>query len=98
MLREVGTIVLALAVAGLNLAYWWAVVTRWQEPFRRRCERRFGVSIGTGPRGHWRVSGGSALRNFAIEWLQLVYFFGAFCVWGLGMLACVGVLSLIAPW
>lgn len=78
------------------MVFWWLVVRRWHDRFRLRCERRYGVTIGLGARGHWQVSGEiSRLRRFAIEWLQLVYFMGAFAVWGISILLGVGLLSLL---
>jgi hypothetical protein len=87
---------LGIALAAANLLFWWFVVRRWQDRFRRRCERRYGVTIELTLRGHWRVSGdGSRVRRFAIEWLQLVYFMAAFALWGIAMLLGVGALSLL---
>lgn len=94
--REILTWSIVLPFIPLNWVYWWAVQSRWQARFRRYCEQRFGVTIGPAPRGYWRVSGGgSAFRNFALEWLQLLYFIAAFIGWSLAMLALVGVLMLI---
>jgi hypothetical protein len=90
--------VLGVGLAAANMVFWWFVVRRWHDRFRRRCERRYGVTIGWTARGHWRVSGDvSRLRRFAIEWLQLVYFMAAFAVWGVAMLLGIGVLSLLGP-
>jgi hypothetical protein len=90
--------VLGLAIAAGNLYYWHLVVRRWEDPFRAWVERRYGVVVTRGGRGHWSVSGsGSRLRDLAIELLQLVYFMGAFVAWSVGMLLCVGLMSLVAP-
>ena len=86
---------LGFALAAANLVYWWLVVRRWQERFRRYCERRYNVTISFGVKGHWNVAGdGSWLRRFAIEWLQLAFFMTAFVGWGAGMLAGIALLSL----
>lgn len=78
---------IAVPLFVLNLVYWAAVEGRWQDRFRRHCARKFALSIERGPRGYWRVSGsGSALRRFAIEWLQLCYFLAAMIVWSLALL------------
>lgn len=88
---------LGVALAVLNLGYWWLVVGRGQRGFHGWCERRFDVTITSSFRGHWRVTGGSSswLRRFAIEWLQLVYFMGAFVVWAVAIVAAVVTLSLL---
>jgi hypothetical protein len=84
---------LGIVLAAGNLVFWWLVVRRWQDRFRRNCERRFRVAIGLTSRGHWNVTGdGSRLRLFAIEWLQLAYFMAAFVVWGIALV--LGVLLL----
>lgn len=88
--------VLALAGMALNFAYWWFVVRHWSDRFRRYCERRYGVSITIGHKGHWRVSvsgGGPWYRRFAIEWLQLAYFMAAMIAW---MVVIVGGIIVIA--
>ncbi len=82
--------VIGLGFAALNIVYWWLVVGRGSERFRRRCERRYGVVIELGGKGHWRVSGGGPwYRRLGIELLQLAYFMGAFVVWAAGLLLVI---------
>ena len=88
--------VLGLAFALLNLLFWARAMGRWQERFRRRCERRYGVVITHGGRGHWQVSGsGPWYRRAAIEWLQLAYFMGVFVGWAIATGGFVALLSLL---
>jgi hypothetical protein len=86
-----------LVLAGANIVYWWFVVRRWHDAFRRWCERRYSVTITLGHRGHWLVSGSDKrwTTRFAIEMLQLVYFVAAFVGWAVGLLAGVAVIVLI---
>lgn len=93
--REILTWAIVLPFIPLNGAYWWAVVSRWQDRFRERCEQTFGVTIAPGARGHWKVSGGSWLRNVGIEWLQFLYFVAAMVVWSLATFVVVGGLMLL---
>jgi hypothetical protein len=93
----VGMTVLSVAAMGLNIGFWWLVVTRWNERFRRRCERRYGVVITIGGRGHWNVVGGGPwYRRLGIEMLHLAYFMGAFVVWALLLLGVIGLMALIS--
>ncbi len=70
----------------LNLWYWWRAMGRWQEAFRRRCERRYGVTFTFGAKGHWRVVEPIAWhKRLGIELLQLAYFFAVFLGWALGL-------------
>jgi hypothetical protein len=88
--------IIGVALAAANFWFWWLVVKRWHDRFRARCERKYGVTITMGSRGHWQVSGPQSwIKRFAIEWLQLAYFMGAFVVWAIGLLLGVGVLALI---
>jgi hypothetical protein len=82
--------ILGLGAMGLNIAYWWLVVSRWEVRFRRRCERRYGVSIQTAFKGAWKVIGARPwYQRLGIELLQLAYFMGAFLVWGVGVLLVI---------
>jgi hypothetical protein len=88
--------ILGLGFAVLNILFWSRVMSRGQERFRRRCERRYGVAITYGGKGHWQVSGGGPwYRRAAIEWLQLAYFIGVFVAWAIGIVAFVALLSLL---
>lgn len=83
-------------LAVMSLVYWWYVPLRLERRFRRWCERRFGVEIAIGAGGTWSVDGrGSALRRFAISWLQLGFFLGATFVWALGAVLGAGALYLL---
>jgi hypothetical protein len=89
-------VILAFAVASLNLGYWAFVVTRGERRFRAWVMQRFDVIITTGSRGTWRASGtGSKLRLAAIEILQIAYFLAAFLVWSVLLLISVRVLGLV---
>lgn len=93
----IGLGLLGAVFAVLNIVFWSRVMTRWSEQFRRRCERRYGVVITIGARGHWQVtSGGPWYRRLGIELLQLAYFMGAFVVWTIGMLCIIAVMALLA--
>src|SRR6478672_7015288 len=87
-----------LAVAGLNLAYWFYFVRRGYPRFQEWITRRYDVVITTGIRGSWTVTGA---RSFAqlirIHLLQLGYFLAGFVVWAAALLILVLVLSLVAP-
>ena len=88
--------ILALGAMALNGVYWWLVVTRWEGGFRRRCERRYGVVIKIVGKGGWQVTGARPwYQRFAIEWLQLAYFMGAFFVWAVAICLVIGVMSLL---
>lgn len=92
----IGMTVLSVAAMGLNIGFWWLVMKRWSERWRRRCEHRYGVVITIGARGHWTVAGGGPwYRRLGIEMLQLAFFMGAFVVWALLMVGVLGVMSLI---
>lgn len=70
----------------LNLWYWWRGMGRWQDAFRRRCERRYNVTFTFGGKGHWQVVERIPWhKRFAIEQLQLVYFLALFLGWALGL-------------
>jgi hypothetical protein len=87
--------VLGLGVAALNLWFWFRLI-RAEPRFRAWVERRYGVVITLGARGHWNVSGsGSRLVDFALEWLQLAYFMAGFTVWALGLLVMLGMFALL---
>ena len=87
--------VLGLGVAALNLWFWFRLI-RAEPRFRAWVERRYGVVITLGARGHWNVSGsGSRLLDFALEWLQLAYYLAGFALWALGMLVIVGIFALL---
>jgi hypothetical protein len=82
--------ILGLAVALANGAYWWWIARRGETRFRAWCERRYGVAITYGFKGHWKVTGPrSWWSRVGIEWLQLAYFLGAMLVWGCAMLGAV---------
>lgn len=71
-----------------NLFYWWRAMGRWQDAFRRRCERRYGVTLALGGKGYWQVVERIPwYKRFAIEQLQLGYFVLVFLGWGLGLAA-----------
>ena len=89
-----GMVVLGAVGMGLNFWFWWLAVTRWNERFRQRCERRYGVTIALRGRGAWHVVGGGPwYRRLGIEMLQLAYFMGVILGWGL---VVTGVMILIA--
>ena len=92
-----GAIGIAFAVG--NIAYWKLVMTRGHERFRRYCERRYGVAIGTGHKGHWQVGGdgGPWYRRLGIELLQLGYFMGAFVAWAVGLVGLFAVMKALSP-
>jgi hypothetical protein len=86
---------LGLAIAALNLWFWFRVV-RTEPRFRAWVERRYGVVITLRYRSHWKVSGsGSRLFDFALGWLQLAYYMAAYVVWAAGMLVIIGLCSLL---
>jgi len=93
--REILTWAIVLPFVVANWGYWWLAVTRWQHRFRHYCERRFGVTISSGARVYWKVSSGSALRDFGIEWLQFFYFVAVITGWALGTLVVIGGLKLL---
>lgn len=93
----VGWTALAVVGIGLNLGFWWLVVTRWNERFRRRCERRYGVTIALRGRGAWHVVGGGRwYRRLGIEMLQLAYFMGAIFLWGFVVVGVIILMALIS--
>ena len=93
---SVVAVILGVPLVVGNFAFWWYVVKRGQEGFRRRIERRYNVVVTLGSRGHWCVSGsGSRLKDFGIELLQLAYFMGASVLWSVGALLVVGLMSLV---
>lgn len=89
--------ILGLALAAGNAWFWWWVVTRGDVRFQAWVERRYGVTIARGMRGHWQITSGqrSAFRRVAIELLQLAYFMGAFVVWGVLLGLGVGLMALV---
>jgi len=96
MIVEVLTWVVALGLVAANLAFWAWVIRRGEDRFRLAVESHFDVTIKRGMRGHWTVvSNRSAITNFFLELLQLVFFLGAFVVWAAGMLGGVGLLALV---
>lgn len=88
--------ILGVAITVANLVYWFRIVKN-EDRFRRYIERRYGVTIARGGRGHWRVTSGrdSVFARFAIELWQLGYFMGAFVVWAIAISLCVGAMWLI---
>ena len=88
--------ILGLSLAGCSLYFWFRVV-RGEDRFRERVERRYGVQIIRGMRGHWRITTRErpALARLGIEMLQLAYYMGAMLVWGLGIGVGVLLLSLV---
>jgi len=94
--REILTWLIVLPCIGLNWAYWWFAMTRWQHRFRHYCARRFNATIDPGPRGYWKVSsGGSMIRNFGIQQLQTLYVLIVIVLWALGALVVIGGLKLL---
>lgn len=88
--------ILGIAIAVGNIVL-WSRVLKTEERFRLYIERRHDVTIERAARGHWRVSSErhSWLARLAIELWQLAYFMGAFVVWAIGLLLCVGGMSLV---
>lgn len=88
--------ILGLAAMALNIVYWWHVMSRWEAPFRRWCERRYGVVIKIAGKGSWQVAGARPWhQRLAIELLQLAYFMGAFLVWAVAILLVMFVIWLL---
>jgi hypothetical protein len=76
-------IALGVSFTVASIAYWIVVGSRGHEAFRRRCERRFRVTIDDDGKGRWSVRSddGRWFRNFAIEFLQLGFFMALFLGW-----------------
>lgn len=91
------TWILGIALGLGNIWYWWRVVKTGDDRFRARVERRYGVTIARGLRGHWEISSGerSARKRFAIEMLQLAYYMREFLVWGVLLGLGLGLMVLV---
>jgi hypothetical protein len=89
--------VVGLAFAALNIKYWHYIVTRHDHRMREGVERRYGVTIVRGYRGHWKVTSGpgSKLTHLRIELLQIVYFLRAFAIWAVALGGVIGVMALL---
>lgn len=97
LLLRLPVLLLGLAIVAANLWYWHLVVRRGDERFCRYVERTLGVVITRTVRWHWDVSSDrSWIYNLGVELLQLAYYMAAFAVWGLCMMAIVGLMSLLA--
>jgi hypothetical protein len=102
--RILFSIVVSVGFVVLNTFYWWFGMGRWQDAFRRRCERRYRVTIQIQGKGYWDVVEDIPwYRSFGIEMLQLAYLMAVFFGWamwlGLGafLLWILGQLGL-SPW
>lgn len=83
---------IVLAVAGVVATFyiWVKLAGPGHEAWRRRCERRYNVTIGIGGKGHWEIRNGG-LRGFAIEFLQLGFYMALFALWALVMIVIVAI-------
>jgi hypothetical protein len=80
-----GTLV-SLVFFVINGFYWWYAMSRWQDAFRRRCERRYGVTLAIQGKGYWHVVERIPwYKRFGIEMLQLGYFMAVFFGWALAL-------------
>lgn len=95
--QVVVTWILGLALAAGNMWFWWWVVRTGDARFCAYVERRLGVTIARGMRGHWQITSGprSVLKRFGIELLQLAYFLGAILVWAILIGLGVGLMVLV---
>ncbi len=84
------SIVLALIGVAATFYIWVKLAGRGHEAWRRRCERRYNVTIDIGGKGHWEIRNGG-LRGFAIELLQLGFYMALFALWGLVMIVIVAI-------
>ena len=82
-------IAIGVSFVVVSIVYWIVVGHRGHEAFRRRCERRFRVTIDDDGKGRWSVrsSDGRWFRNFAIELLQLAFFMALFLGWAILLVA-----------
>jgi len=87
--------VIGVVFAVVHLGYWWWMMTRGQERWRRRCERKYGVTITHQGKGFWKVNGDKTwLRRVGIELLQLGFIMGVFVVWAVAMLGVIALMNL----
>lgn len=88
--------IIGMVICLANIPYWWWMMTRGQDRFRRRCEAKYGVTIGQVGKGFWQVQGSTKpwLRRMAIEWLQLAFIMGVFVGWAVALIGLIAVMKL----